>query len=271
MPSIKSCLAAFALAALAISPVAQATPVQASDLVRRTSQPSFYTNEAAVEKRSDESRKESSARVKRAKLAAAKKAKRASAVQEEGQSLLKRHIEEMHAREGVTKRDLERRAVFARALRRYRCANDRVCARAVTSPSDLPSNGAAVCNPVTHLCAVGCQDGYTLTGGVCVASVQTCGPNACGTTDNGIFLCSGNNQCTLICDTASGYVATAQNTCVSVISSADNCGAIGNVCPGSYNGVGEPSCRNRVCRLNCPYGTTLRKTMDGTALYCYGA
>lgn len=39
MPSIKSCLAAFALAALAISPVAQATPVQG--------EPAFFPSSCA--------------------------------------------------------------------------------------------------------------------------------------------------------------------------------------------------------------------------------
>ncbi|GAA5841473.1 hypothetical protein JCM9279_000665 [Rhodotorula babjevae] len=271
MPSIKSCLAAFALAALAISPVAQATPVQAADLVRRSSQPSFYTNEALVE-RSTESRNESSARVKRAKLAAAKKAKRAMAAQDESQALLKRHIDEMHAREGVTKRDLERRAIFARALKRYRCGTDRVCAKAVTSPSDLPSNGRAVCNPISHLCAVGCADGFTLQNGACIANTPTCGGQVCGSTPNGSFICpASTNTCTLICDRSSGYMATAQNTCISTRSSPDNCGAVGNVCPASYNGVGAASCRNGACRLNCPIGTSLRRTLDGSALYCYGA
>ncbi|BGP37331.1 hypothetical protein JCM10450v2_001238 [Rhodotorula kratochvilovae] len=271
MPSIKACLASFALMALAISPIAQASPVQGNDLVRRSSQPSFYSNEAAVEKRSAESRKQASSRVKKAKLAAAKKAKRASSTQDEGQALLKRHIAELHARDGVTAEHLERRAIFARALRRYRCSTDRVCTRAVTAPTDLPANGAAVCNPTTHLCAVGCQDGFVLTGGECIANQASCGPNACGTVENGAFLCSGNNVCTLVCDTANGYQATPQGTCVSTRTSATNCGAIGNVCPGSYNGVGNPSCRNGFCRLSCPSGTTLRRTLDGSALYCYGA
>ncbi|GAA6047742.1 hypothetical protein JCM3770_001755 [Rhodotorula araucariae] len=271
MPSIKACLVSFALMALAIAPIAQATPVQGDNLVRRSSQPSFYSNEAAVEKRSAESRKQASSRVKKAKLAAARKAKRASSVQEEGQSLLKRHITELHARDGVTPAHLERRANFARALRRYRCAADRACALAVTDPRDLPANGAAVCNPTTHLCAVGCKDGFVLTSGECIANSPTCGANSCGTVQNGAYLCSGANVCTLVCDTANGYRATAAGTCVNTRTSPENCGAVGNVCPGSYNGVGSSSCRNGVCRLTCPVGSTLRRTMDGSALYCYGA
>ena len=32
-------------------------------------------------------------------------------------------------------------------------ATDKVCAKAVTDPNDIPVNGAAICNPNTHLCA----------------------------------------------------------------------------------------------------------------------
>ncbi|BGP19052.1 hypothetical protein JCM10213_009238 [Rhodosporidiobolus nylandii] len=272
MPSINACLASLAVVALAFGPIASATPVKvdASDLVRRISNPSFYSNEAAVEKRaSAASRKEAAARIKRAKAAAAKKAKRASKVQE-GEILMKRAVEEAHA--GISKRDLERRAVFARALRRVRCGiSDAVCSRAVTSPSDLPENGAAVCNQVSHMCTVGCQDGYVLSGGACIASTPTCGANTCGTVDNGVYLCSGDNTCTLACDTSNGYAATAAGTCVNTAVDADNCGAIGNVCPGSYNGIGTASCKSSTCKLTCPAGYAVRRTQDRTALFCYGA
>ncbi|GAA5847280.1 hypothetical protein JCM9279_000219 [Rhodotorula babjevae] len=237
-----------------------------SDLVRRTSQPSFSNPEPFVE-RSSESRQASAARIKRAKLAAAKKAKRAATAHDEGQRLLKRHVDEVNAREGVSKRDLERRALFARTLKRYRCGTDKVCAKAVTSPSDVPTNGRVFCNSVTHLCTVGCQPGFILAGGICLPTEPKCGENVCGTTANGVFLCSGDNVCTLVCDldaVASG------GQCVDVVSSPTNCGTVGNVCPPSYNGIGTPQCRNRNCILNCPPGSYMRRTTAGTALYCYG-
>ena len=110
-----------------------------SDLARRSSQPALVADSSPLLARSPESRQASAARVKRAKLAAAKKAKRATTAQDEGQRLLKRHVDEVNAREGVSKRDLERRAVFARTLKRYRCGTGasliarerrRECARA---------------------------------------------------------------------------------------------------------------------------------------------
>ncbi|GAA5831101.1 hypothetical protein JCM11251_005143 [Rhodosporidiobolus azoricus] len=274
MPSFKTIFASVAVAAFAFAPIASATPVKvdASSLSRRTSNPSFYSNEASVEKRaSDESRKEAAARVKRAKVAAAKKAKRVSK-EREAQELLKRAISDAHAAQGLTERDLESRAIFERALRRVRCGiSDAPCARAVTAPTDLPTNGRAVCSPITHQCVVGCADGYVLSGGACIASSPTCGANTCPTVENGVYLCSGNNQCTLACDTANGYSPTAAGTCVNTRTDADNCGAIGNVCPGSYNGIGTASCKSGLCKIVCPAGYGPRRTQDRTGIYCYGA
>ncbi|GAA5884950.1 hypothetical protein JCM6882_007166 [Rhodosporidiobolus microsporus] len=274
MPSFKTLIASAAMAALAFAPIASATPVKvdAGSLSRRTSNPSFYSNEAAVEKRaSDESRKEAAARVKRAKVAAAKKAKRVFK-EREAQDLLKRAISDAHAAQGLTKRELESRAIFERALRRVRCGvSDAPCARAVTAPTDLPTNGKAVCSPVTHQCIVGCQDGFVLSGGACIASAPVCGANACPTVENGVYLCSGANVCTLACDTSNGYSATAAGTCVNTLVDADNCGAIGNVCPGSYNAIGDASCKSGQCKITCPAGYAARRTQDRTAIYCYGA
>ncbi|GAA5841475.1 hypothetical protein JCM9279_000666 [Rhodotorula babjevae] len=273
MPSLKSFLSAFALVALALAPVAQAgLLLQGSELVHRsTSQPSLYSNASPLEKRSPEAREKSAARVKRAKVAAAKKARRAAGSDHDGDhALLKRHITETYEREGVTKSILARRALFARALKRYRCAQNKVCAKAVTDPNDIPANGAAVCDPVTHLCKVGCLPGYFLAAGVCIQSASTCGDTSCGTTSNGAFFCTGANVCTLVCDTGNGYVATPQNTCVSLVTSPTNCGTLGNVCPASYNGIGVPACRGRVCILSCPVGYYSRRTQDGQSQYCYG-
>ncbi|GAA5905866.1 hypothetical protein JCM8208_003361 [Rhodotorula glutinis] len=273
MPSVKAFLSTFALVVLALAPVAQAgILLQGNDLVHRaTSQPSLYSNASPLEKRSPESREKSAARVKRAKVAAAKKARRAAGAEhDDAHALLKRHITETYEREGVTKSILARRALFARALKRYRCAQSKVCVKAVTDPNDIPVNGAAVCDPVTHLCKVGCQPGYFLAGGVCVESASTCGDTTCGTTSNGVFLCAGAGVCTLVCDTANGFVATPENTCVSLVTSPTNCGAIGNVCPPSYNGIGTPQCRNRACILNCPVGYYSKRTQDGQFKLCYG-
>ncbi|GAA6052262.1 hypothetical protein RTBOTA2_002047 [Rhodotorula toruloides] len=268
MPSIKSCLASLALVALAISPVA-ATPLKVNDaaLVRRAPEPAFFSNEAAIEKR-DVSRKEIAARLKRAKIAAARKAKRENRERDTSE-LVKRHVAALHEREGVTEEVLERRAIVERALRRTRCGvNDRICTQSVTSPSDLPANGRAVCGP-NHLCQVGCQPGYVLTNGACVASEPTCGPNSCGTTPNGVFLCSGANTCALVCDTSNGYTARG-NQCINTNTDAANCGTVGNACPASYNGVGQPVCRGGSCRIACPPGTVNRLTQDRSAFYCYG-
>ncbi|GAA6035086.1 hypothetical protein JCM8097_002177 [Rhodosporidiobolus ruineniae] len=274
MPSIKSCIASLAVVAFALAPIASATPVKvdSSSLTRRTSNPSFYSNDAALEKRaSAESRKEAAARIKRAKSAAAKKAKRVEK-EREAEDLMKRAVSAARAAEGLTARDLEARAVFERALRRVRCGiSDAVCARAVTAPTDLPANGQAVCSPSTHLCVVGCQDGFVLSGGACIASAPTCGTTTCPTTDNGVYLCAGAGVCTLVCDTANGYTATAAGTCVNTLTDAANCGAVGNVCPGSYNGVGTAACRSGLCKISCPAGTGARYTQDRSAILCYGA
>jgi len=64
------------------------------------------------------------------------------AAQDESQALLKRHIDEMHAREGVTKRDLERRAIFARALKRYRCGTGASSLLLVDVDDDVEGSGA---------------------------------------------------------------------------------------------------------------------------------
>ncbi|KPV76925.1 uncharacterized protein RHOBADRAFT_51906 [Rhodotorula graminis WP1] len=264
MPSIKAFLSTFVLVALALAPTARAgIMLQGNDLVHRsTSQPSLYSNTSPVEKRSPESREKSAARVKRAKLAAAKKARRGAGEQHDAaHALLKRHITETYEREGVTKSLLARRALFARVLKRYRCGQSKVCAKAVTDPNDIPANGAAICDP----------PGYFLAGGVCIQSSSSCGSTTCGSTDNGAFLCTGANVCTLVCDTANGYVATPQGTCVSLVTSPSNCGAVGNVCPGSYNGIGKPQCRNRNCQLNCPPGYYSKRTQDRQAVLCYGA
>ncbi|GAA5951434.1 hypothetical protein JCM21900_004408 [Sporobolomyces salmonicolor] len=272
MLSLKGCIASLAVVAFALGPVAQATPVKVdtSILVRRTSQPSFYSSEAAFDKRSSESRKDAAARIRRAKLRAAKKAKRAHA-EALSQELVKRAVSSIEESEGLTKRDIERRALFARALRRVRCGqSNSVCAAAVTSPTDLPTNGAAVCSPTTHQCVVGCLDGYVYSGGQCIANTPTCGTNTCGTVDNGVYLCSGDNVCTLVCDSSNGYTATASGTCVSTTNDPDNCGSVGTVCAASYNGIGTPSCVASTCRITCPAGYSLRKAQSSTnPYYCY--
>ncbi|GAA5940555.1 hypothetical protein JCM1841_001268 [Sporobolomyces salmonicolor] len=245
--------------------------VGASVLVRRSSQPLLYSNEAIFDKDSAaNSRKEAAAHIRRAKLRAAKKAKRAHA-EVLSQELVKRAVSSIEDPEGLTKRGIERRALFARALKRVRCGqSDSVCAAAVTSPSDLPTNGAAVCSPTTHQCVVGCVDGYVYSGGQCIASATTCGTNTCGTVDNGVYLCSSDNVCTLVCDSSNGYTAGPSGTCVATSSDPDNCGSVGNVCPASYNGIGTPSCSSGACRIVCPAGYSLRKAQSTTnPYYCY--
>ncbi|CEQ39316.1 SPOSA6832_00837, partial [Sporobolomyces salmonicolor] len=113
----------FALVALSLVLVVQAKPVNvgASVLVRRSSQPLLYSNEAIFDKDSAaNSRKEAAAHIRRAKLRAAKKAKRAHA-EVLSQELVKRAVSSIEDPEGLTKRGIERRALFARALKRVRC------------------------------------------------------------------------------------------------------------------------------------------------------
>lgn len=257
-------LLTIALVALSVSasPVQYAGTSEAS-LYERSLVPEFV----GLDKR--ESRTQAAQRIALAKKRAAKKAKRALMIAE-GEQLLKRAVADALAAEPVlSKRDLEARELSRRALRNVRCGNrDSVCARAAL-PSDLPANGKVVCSPVTRKCIIGCQDGFVLVSGVCVASAPTCGPNTCPTTPNGVYTCSGANVCTLACNTAEGYqLSGAGNTCISFQRDVDNCGAVGNSCAASYNGVGARTCTRGVCRLACPAGTSQRRTLTNGQLYC---
>lgn len=54
-----------------------------------------------------------------------------------------------------------------------------------------------------------------------------------------------------VCDSANGYASNASKTaCIAKSVDVNNCGAEGNVCPSSYNGVGVATCRASKCRLS---------------------
>ncbi|CEQ39324.1 SPOSA6832_00824 [Sporobolomyces salmonicolor] len=181
MLSLKGCIASLAFVAFALAPVAQATPVKVdtSILVRRTSQPSFYSNEAALDKRSSESRKDAAARIRRAKLRAAKKAKRAHA-EALSQELVKRAVSSIEESEGLTKRDIERRALFARALRRVRCGQSMHFKHPdVRHQLCDSSNGYTATSSGTCVSTTNDPDNCGSVGNVCAASYNGIGTRSC--------------------------------------------------------------------------------------------
>ncbi|GAA5970860.1 hypothetical protein JCM8115_007021 [Rhodotorula mucilaginosa] len=268
MPSIKAVLVSLALSALALAPVAQASPVKADEVLARRS-PSFFSNEGAVEKRS-ESRKDLAARVKRAKLAAARKVKRqrttwgqrAAAAAPVSAPAASSNGGEYAAGSPFLSTP---QALAAAAVR---CGSNFIC-NARTTP---PANAAALC--LSGRCTFRCNQGFApggADGTQCVASAPTCGTETCATIEGGYATCSGNT-CVYGCNAGLSLITSGSTPlCVNLLADPNNCGAVGTVCPASYNGLGTPACRNGLCRLNCPAGSYERSTTDGSGSYCYGA
>ncbi|KWU45707.1 hypothetical protein RHOSPDRAFT_32632 [Rhodotorula sp. JG-1b] len=270
MPSIKAVLVSLALSALALAPVAQASPVKADEVLARRS-PSF-----AVEKRS-ESRKDLAARVKRAKLAAARKVKRqrttwgqrAAAAAAAPATAAPVSAAPASSNGGVYSAGspfLSTPQALAAAA--VRCGSNFIC-NARTTP---PANAAALC--LSGRCTFRCNNGFAPggpDGTQCVAAAATCGTETCATIDGGYASCSGDT-CVYGCNAGLSLITSGSTPlCVNVNADPNNCGTVGTVCPASYNGLGTPACRNGLCRINCPAGTYERSTANGSGSYCYGA
>ncbi|GAA5979394.1 hypothetical protein JCM10908_002907 [Rhodotorula pacifica] len=277
MPSIKAVLVSLALSALALAPVAQASPVKANQVLARRSSPSFFSDDAAVGKRS-ESRKDLAARVKRAKLAAARKVKRQRTTWAQRQQAAAPAAAAPATAAPVSSAAGDGGAYApgspflstpqALAATNVRCGTSFVC-NAQTTP---PANAASLC--LSGRCTFRCNTGFApggADGTQCVQGATTCGTQTCQVPDGGYALCAGD-ACSYGCnDGLSLITATGQAPrCISLDADASNCGAVGNTCPPSYNGQGSPVCRFGVCRLACPAGSFERATLDGSATYCYG-
>jgi len=152
-------------------------------------------------------------------------------------------------------------------------------------------NGISICQ--SGSCAVLCDSagGYTLVDGACVnlqSDVNNCGSagNVCPGSPSGLgdAKCYFGN-CTLVCplgterqstgDEAvpftcapncpagtSPYDVDGEIECLNLATDTRNCGAVGNLCDVSYNGVGSVQCVDSQCTLNCPAGTTLQPSGD---------
>ncbi|POY70726.1 hypothetical protein BMF94_6136 [Rhodotorula taiwanensis] len=278
MPSLKAVLLSVALSALALAPVAQASPLKAGEALARRSSPTFYSNEAAVDKRS-ESRKELTARVKRAKLAAARKAKRATRMTFAQQVAAQKAAAAAAAAAAAPSSSagdssgayapgspfLSTPQALAAASRR--CGVSRTC-ETTTTP---PANANAIC--LSGRCTFRCQSGFAPGGAAgteCVQGSTSCGPNACNAPTNGYATCAGET-CVYGCN--AGLTLGTNGgapVCLNLLGDPANCGTEGAVCPGSYNGVGTAACLFGTCGLRCPQGSYQRRTQDGSANYCYG-
>ncbi|GAA5831371.1 hypothetical protein JCM11251_004001 [Rhodosporidiobolus azoricus] len=178
-------------------------------------------------------------------------------------------------RTGLNKGQYKTKSAFlqtpqALAVARIRCGTDNVCA----ARGDPPANGAAVC--IAGRCTFRCLDGFNPGGDgtQCVAAINTCNGVTCDVPDNGYATCE-NGACSAACNAGfSRYSLSADGTapyfCFATATDANNCGTPGNACPASYNGIGEPACKNGACRVACPAGSFLRRAQSvSNPFYCY--
>ncbi|GAA5865840.1 hypothetical protein JCM3774_003115 [Rhodotorula dairenensis] len=273
MPNIKAVLVSIVLAALAVAPIAQASPLRAEEVLARRSGPVS----GAPQKRSG-SRKDLAARVKRAKLAAASKVKRqrttwgqrAAAAAAAAAAPAPVSAAPASSAGGVYSPDSPfLNTPQALAAAQIRCGNSILCRARTTSPA----NAAALC--LNGRCTFRCSNGFApggAEGTECVAGATTCGTETCAVIEGGYATCSGDT-CVYGCNAGLSLItsAGAAPQCISLTADANNCGTVGNVCPASYNGLGTPVCNNGLCRLACPAGTYERSITEGTGSYCYGA
>ncbi|TNY21706.1 hypothetical protein DMC30DRAFT_415772 [Rhodotorula diobovata] len=163
---------------------------------------------------------------------------------------------------------------LAAVARRIRCGTNRVCEN--RAPLG-PANSANVC--YRGACAYACNSGFAQQGDQCVpalATGATCAGVTCDVPANGYALCN-NGACEVGCNL--GYTRYSTNgdlsgpyVCIDTLNDATRCGTGANLvnCPQSYNGIGEPECRNGNCRVACPSGYTLRRAnSDSNPFYCY--
>jgi len=88
----------------------------------------------------------------------------------------------------------------------------------------------------------------------------------CSTPANGYNTCdAATGACNPGCNAGFTLFQAGNNfSCFAINSDADNCGAPGNVCPASYNGIGSSVCRSGNCRIACPAGYFLRRANSNT-------
>ncbi|GAA5890895.1 hypothetical protein JCM6882_008849 [Rhodosporidiobolus microsporus] len=181
-------------------------------------------------------------------------------------------------RTGLNKGQYKTKSAFlqtaaALAVARIRCGTDAVCA----ARGDPPANGAAVC--ITGRCTFRCNEGFApggADGTECVAAASACSGVTCNVPDNGYATCDATTgACIIGCD--AGFTRYSLSNppaepyfCFATSTDPNNCGLPGNVCPGSYNGIGDAACKSGNCRIQCPAGSFLRRAASTTnPFYCY--
>jgi len=143
-----------------------------------------------------------------------------------------------------------------------RCSFDRQCPTSVDNATGVCYNGR---------CSFACNSGFFASGSTCAASAQTCGGVECPSINGGYNVCE-NNTCTARCEAQLGYkqYCNADNTscqCIQTAVDVNNCGTPGNVCPGSYTGLGRAYCSEGFCQLSC--NRLVKVTpRDGSPQYC---
>ncbi|GAA5862898.1 hypothetical protein JCM1840_002319 [Sporobolomyces johnsonii] len=245
MPSFKTCVISFALAALSFASVEASTSTMHSGVVARDSM---------IKARSANP----SAGVSRRAAAAKALRKRAAAAAAEAASPYSKNSAFLNTKAAL-------------AAAKVRCALDSVCEHRTVA---APANGAAVC--LTGKCTYRCNDGYApggTDGTECVAAASECSGVTCAAVTNGYNTCDATTgACTPGCNAGLTLYQASNGVyaCFDTTSDPDNCGAPGNVCPSSYNGRGVPTCKASTCRLTCDSGYSLRKAQSQTnPYYCY--
>ncbi|GAA6060394.1 hypothetical protein JCM10212_004647 [Sporobolomyces blumeae] len=239
MPSFKTCLISLALAALSFASV-NASTVNSGVVARNVVEARDVNPSAGVARRS---------------AAAKALAKRAAAASKK-------------APYSKNSPFLKTKAALAAA--RVRCGTNTVCERRTAAP---PANGAAVC--ISGRCTYRCNSGFAPGGSdgtQCVASATTCSGVTCPTIANGYNTCDASTgACAAGCNAGfSLYQSNGEYRCFATGSDASNCGAPGNVCPASYNGIGASVCKAGQCKVACPSGYFLRRAnSNSNPYYCY--
>lgn len=241
MPSFKTCLISLAIAALSFASV-NASTVDAGLVARNVVEARDVNPSAGVSRRSA------------AAKALAKRAARSSSTSGGAYA--------------PTSAFMRTKAALAAA--RVRCGTNTVCQRRTAKP---PANGAAVC--ISGKCTYRCNQGFAPGGSdgtQCVASVTMCQGVTCPSVTNGFNTCNDSTgACTPGCNAGFNlYQSGGQYACFATDSDVSNCGAPGNVCPASYNGIGTAVCKSGQCKVACGANYFARKANSATnPYYCY--
>ncbi|ORY81223.1 hypothetical protein BCR35DRAFT_86742 [Leucosporidium creatinivorum] len=217
-----------------------------------------------------EAREAAASRVLSTKARAAKKAR--ALEYEDHFNMVERAVAEIAESQGLTKRDLENRAIARRAIAKVQCgkgtkASTPICRKYARS-DEIPAFGHVSCNQNTGFCILKCANGYTLRNEICYKNAANCQAKTCPTAPrNGVYLCVPGPACRLVCNFGQTPNA-AGNACVNTKFDVNNCGAPGNSCPYSYNGLGTRSCYDSKCKITCPNGYYRKTTGTGDRFYC---